>query len=224
MAAAHPTYDADGNLTSDGTFTYSYDAENRLVSVKQGGTAVASYAYDAQGRRKAKTVDGTSTVYVTDADNRQVIEYDGSSGVLERWYAFGRGPDTVLGQMNVAAGTRETLILDIQGSIIGTLDSGSGALVKSGYQTYGENPALTSGMFRYTAQRFDPETAGSTAQPSGLYYYRARMYSPTWGRFLQPDPLGYAGGGNLYAYVNNDPLNSVDPYGLDTIHLGGNIG
>ncbi len=51
-----PTYDGNGNLTYDGTFTYLYDAESRLISVKQGSTAVASYAYDAQGRRKSKTV------------------------------------------------------------------------------------------------------------------------------------------------------------------------
>ncbi len=47
----------------------------------------------------------------------------------------------------------------------------------------------------------------------GLYYYRARTYSPSWGRFLQPDPIGYAGGANLYAYVGNDPLNNTDPSG-----------
>ncbi len=88
------------------------------------------------------------------------------------------------------------------------------ALAKSGYQPFGENPAVLTGTYRYTARRFDPETAGSAAQPSGLYYYRARTYSPTWGRFLQPDPVGYAGGNNLYAYVNNDPLNATDPSGL----------
>ena len=169
---------------------------------------------DAQGRRKSKTVGSTTTDYVTDADNREVLEYDGTSGALERWYAFGQGPDAVLGQMNVAAGTRETMIPDIQGSIIGTLDSGTGVLAKSGYQPFGENPAVTTGTYRYAARRFDPETAGSTAQPSGLYYYRARTYSPTWGRFLQPDPIGYAAGPNLYAYVNNDPLNLTDPSGL----------
>ncbi len=101
-----------------------YDAESRLISVKQGSTAVASYAYDAQGRRKSKTVGSTTTDYVTDAANREVLEYDGTSGALERWYAFGRGPDAVLGQMNVAAGTRETMIPDIEGSIIGTLEFG----------------------------------------------------------------------------------------------------
>jgi RHS repeat-associated protein len=131
---------------------------------------------------------------------------------VQRWYAFGQGPDAVLGQMNVAASTRETMIPDIQGSIIGMLDSG-GSLAKSGYQPYGENPTLTAGTFQYTARRFDPETAGSAAQPSGLYYYRARTYSPTWGRFLQTDPIGYAAGSNLYAYVNNDPLNNTDPDG-----------
>jgi RHS repeat-associated protein len=152
-------------------------------------------------------------MFVTDADNREVLEYDGTSGALQRWYAFGQGPDAVLGQMNVALGARETMIPDIQGSIVGMLDSGTGALTKSGYQPFGENPTLTSGTFRWTGRRFDPETAGSATQPSGLYYFRARMNSPTWGRFLQPDPIGYAGGANLYSYTNNDPLNLTDPAG-----------
>ena len=66
----------------------------------------------------------TTTLYVTDADNREALEYDGTFGAPQRWYAFGQGPDDVLNQMNVAAGTRETMIPDIQGSIIGMLDSG----------------------------------------------------------------------------------------------------
>jgi RHS repeat-associated protein len=115
--------------------------------------------------------------------------------------------------MNIAAGTRATLIPDVIGSTVGSLDSG-GTLIKFGYQTFGENPSLTSGGYRYTGRRLDPETLASASQPSGLYYYRARTYSPTWGRFLQPDPSGYPAGPNLYAYVNNDPLNNVDPSGL----------
>ncbi len=219
IGTVHPTYDGNGNPTYDGVFTYLYDAESRLTSIKQGATTVASYAYDAQGRRKSKTVGSTTTLFVTDYDNREVLEYDGASGAARRWYAFGQGPDAVLNQMNAALGTRETMITDIQGSIIGTLDSG-GTLSKSGYQPFGENPTATSGTFRYTARRFDPETAGSTSQPSGLYYYRTRRYSPTWGRFLQPDPIGYAGGTNLYAYVRNDPLNMTDPLGLFTWQQG----
>ena len=87
-------------------------------------------------------------------------------------------------------------------------------LTKAGYQTFGENPTAITGSFRYTAQRFDAETAGSVSQPSGLYYYRARMYSPTWARFLQSDPAGYPAGMNLYAYVLNGPMNLTDPTGM----------
>jgi len=61
--------------------------------------------------------------------------------------------------------------------------------------------------------RIDP-AAVATSQPSGLYYLRARAYSPQWGRFIQVDPIGYAGGINLYAYTGNDPLNETDPMGL----------
>ena len=62
-------------------------------------------------------------------------------------------------------------------------------------------------MFRYAGQRFDPLT--------GLVYDNARFYSPALGRFLQPDPIGYAGGNNLYAYGGNDPVNATDPSGLN---------
>jgi len=205
VGAVTPTYDANGNLTGDGTFVYGYDAENRLTSASGAGNTV-SYAYNGQGRRKLKTVNGASTIFVTDADNREVLEYDGTSGQILRWYAYGLGPNDALNQMDVVANTRATFIPDIQGSIIGTLDSSSGALSKRGYLPYGAS-ASASGTFAYTGQRIDPET-------NGLYYYRARMYTPRWGRFMQTDPVGYSAGSNLYAYVGNDPLNRADPTGL----------
>jgi RHS repeat-associated protein len=207
VGAVTPSYDGNSNLTSDGTFTFGYDAENRLTSANGAGNT-ASYTYDAQGRRKTKTVNGTTTVFVTDAGNREVLEYDGSSGAILRWYAYGLGSNDVLSQMNAGAATRATLVPDILGSVIGSQDSSSGALSKIGYLPYGKS-ASVPGTFGYTAQRFDPET-------NGLYYYRARHYSPAWGRFLQADPIGYGGGSNLYAYVNNDPLNLLDPMGLDS--------
>jgi RHS repeat-associated protein len=213
-----------------GSFTYCYDSESRLAAIIGAGTCaaptttVASYAYDAQGWRKSKTVGSTTTMFVTDADNREVLEYDGTSGAVQNWYSFALGPDAVLNRMNVAGNSRETLIPDIQGSVIGALDASTGTLAKIGYQAYGENPTLTSGSYRYTGRRLDAETAGSSAEPSGLYYYRARMFSPAWGRFMQPDPIGYAGGSNLYAYVDNDPLNATDPDGQCPWCIGALIG
>jgi RHS repeat-associated protein len=210
VGAVTPSYDGNGNLTGDGTFTYGYDTENRLISAS-GTSLAASYAYDAQGRRKSKTVNGTTTVFVTDTNNREVLEYDGSSGAINNWYSYALGSNSVLNQMVVASAKRQTLIPDVQGSIIGNLDSSSGALVKSGYLPYGAS-ASTGGNFQYAGQRIDPET-------NGLYYSRARMYTPAWGRFMQPDPIGYAGGTNLYAYVGNDPLNNIDPLGLWSIDI-----
>ena len=215
VGAVSPTYDANSNLTSDGTFTLGYDAENRLTSASGAGNTVA-YSYDAQGRRKTRTVNGATTVFVTDAGNREVLEYDGASGAIQRWYAFGAGANDVVNQSNIAAGTRAALIPDIQGSVIASIDSASGSLSRIGYLPYGRSASATS-AFGYTGQRIDPETGG-------LYYYRARHYSPAWGRFLQADPIGYAGGVNLYAYVGNDPLNLVDPRGTYTLQIGGNTG
>jgi RHS repeat-associated protein len=205
VGSVTPTYDGNGNLTFDGTFTYGYDAENRLISASGAGNT-AAYAYDAQGRRKSKTVNGTTTIFVQDPQGRALLDYNGASGAIQNWYAFGSGPNDVLNQINVAGSTRATTIPDVQGSVVASLDASSGTLTKAGYQTYGES-SVTSGTFRYSGARIDAET-------NGLYDFRARMYSPMLGRFMQTDPIGSKGGINRYAYVNNDPLNQTDPSGL----------
>ena len=82
-----------------------------------------------------------------------------------------------------------------------------GALLDNyGYAPYGRPDDELGNPYRFTGQRFDEET--------GLYYYKARYYAPKVGRFLSPDPIGYADGLNLYAYVGNDPVNFIDPTGL----------
>jgi RHS repeat-associated protein len=211
VGAVTPGYDSNGNTTSDGTSTLGYDAENRLTSASKTGMT-ASYTFDGRGRRKAKTVNGTTTVFVTDADNREVLEYDGNSGAILRWYAYGLGSNDVLAQMDVSGGTRLTPVPDLQGSIIATM-SNAGTLTSFAYRAYGAS-ASAPAQFGYTGQRVDAET--------GSYYYRARAYSPGWGRFWQADPIGYGDGTHLYAYVGNDPLNLLDPDGFNAESSQGN--
>ncbi|MFG1409463.1 hypothetical protein V5F80_25675, partial [Xanthobacter sp. VTT E-85239] len=127
--------------TFDGTFTYGYDAENRLVSASGAGTS-ASYAYDALGRRKAKTVNGATSVFVQDPQSRAVLDYDGASGTVLNWYAFGSGPNDVLARMNAAGTARTTFIPDILGSVVGRLGASDGLLTKAGFQTFGERTSL----------------------------------------------------------------------------------
>jgi len=144
-----------------------------------------------------------------------VLEYDGASGAVLRWYAYGLGANDVLSQMNVPGATRTTLVPDLQGSVIASLDSNSGALTKVGYLPYGKSAG--TGPFGYTGQRVDVEVGG-------LYYYRARHYSPAWGRFLWVDPIGYSGGPHLYAYADNESLNQTDPTGNCPACVGAIVG
>jgi RHS repeat-associated protein len=212
------TYDARGNLTGDGTWTYGYDTENRLISATSSSTA-ATYAYDALGRRSSKTVNGTTTAWMS-FGHQEIAEFQGPSGGalgLTKQFVYGPKLDEPAVSFD-ASNTRIYHFRDALGSIIALANSGGQLTEKYAYTAYGSAVVTGAGTapYRFTGRRFDAET--------GLYHYRARAYSSTLGRFLQVDPIGTEGGINLYAYVGNDPVNGLDPFGLATAQTGTSLG
>ena len=197
-------YDAKGNLISDGHWTFSYDAENRLISANEGGTTV-TYGYDPLGQRVRRSVGSVNTYFLGDAQDEEIAEYN-AAGTLTYRFIPGPAIDQPIAQVT-AAGVISYFHKDRLGSVI-AMSSTNGQVTEGPYRydAYGNGAPTTGTPFKYTGRRLDPET--------GLYYYRARYYSTRIGRFLQVDPIGTADDVNLYAYVKNSPLSATDPSGL----------
>ncbi len=195
-------YDGRGNLQSDGTRTFSYDVENRLLTVVGG--AGLTLAYDPLGRLWQTTSGSTVTQFLYDGD-RLVGEYGTTGTASLRRYVHGPGvDDPVLWYEGSGVTDRRWIHADERGSVIATTD-GTGAATIYTYGPYGEPPSWTGSRFRYTGQIALPEAQ--------LYHYKARVYDPVLGRFLQTDPIGSKDDLDLYTYTGNDPLDKTDPSG-----------
>lgn len=213
--AATLTYDANGNLTSDGANTYTWDARNRLVGIS--GAVSASFQYDSFGRRVRTTINGATKEYLYDGMN-VVQEIVGGSPTANMLTA---AIDETFSRTE-SAGT-QSVIADGSGSTLALLDSAGATQTDYTFEPFG-NTSVSGAASGNSSQYTGRENDGT-----GLYYYRARYYSPKLQRFISEDPIGFAGGDtNLYAYVGNDPVNYTDASGLwptpDTVADGFFIG
>lgn len=213
------TYDANGNLATGGGWTYTHNGNNRLVGVS--GPATASFGRDGRNRDVKRTINGVTTYLIYDGWNL-IAEYNGA-GVLTTQYIHGPQVDEILAK---ATPTSTTFPLpDALGSTIAVTDQ-SGALMERVYYTdaFG-TPTFKNGSGATlagttTGTRF-LFTGREWLSQFGLYDYRNRTYSAAFGRFVEKDPIGFrAGDLNLYRYVANNPINAVDPLGLDAWTIG----
>ena len=202
--------DPDGNLTTgplQGSLTtFSFDARNRLSGV--GNT---TYTYDAENRRVAVTLSGSTTSYVNDpqgALSRLLVAASVSSTTR---YVYANG---ILLYGDNGSGL-QVHHFDPRGSTVAITGSTGTVTDRVVYGDYGEIVSRTG----TTATPFLFNGAyGVQTDSNGLYFMRARYYSAETRRFINADPLGFGGGNNWFAFVNGEPVDLIDPFGLCADH------
>ncbi len=198
------TYDGNGNLTNDrqGTTTtaddrvFTYDAANRVSSVKTGSGSPLNLSYGPDGTRSKKGSADTPTTFYIDAN----VEYDLATATFTRYPHM---------DVKVVGTTKSYLHRDHLSSVRVVTASNAAISESTRYVVYGEpsNKAMDT-QKNYIGERYDPE--------SGLLYLNARYMDPKFGRFISPDnwdPTVEGVGTNRYAYAGNDPVNRSDPNG-----------
>jgi len=207
------TVDSDGNLTygplTNDTFTtFTFDARNRLSNA--GGV---TNSYDAMDNRIGQTYGTNSTACVVNPNAALPQELMRIKNGVTNYYIYGPG---LLYQVTETPTATNTLTYhyDYRGSTIALTGDNGLVTDRIEYSLYGsityragtsDTPFLFNGYF------------GVQTDPNGLLYMRARYYSPYICRFLNPDPSGFAGGLNLYAFANGNPASLIDPFGLGAI-------
>jgi RHS repeat-associated protein len=230
------SYDNDGDLTNDGTYTYFYDEEHRLACVTTAvscATFAGQYQYDALSRRVQKIANPTGSSSATTLyfyDNARIIEEQSTGGVTQATYVYGNYVDEIL-TMDRGGSTyyyhqnalwSVEAVTNSSGSPVERYDYCGGGTLQCG-DPYGA-VSITDGSFNPIPPNAWGTPHSAIGNPwmftgreldeeAGLYYYRARHYDTFKGRFLERDPLGYVEGANLYEFVRSNPVRFLDPNG-----------
>ena len=229
------SYNADNQLTSDGVNSYSYDNNGNLESISgspamnftynvlnqlveySDGSQVYNYSYDALGNRIAKEVNTTTTKYVVNpaAGLPSVIAETDVNGTITAYYVYGLG---LISKIDASGEDAYYYQYDGLGSTVAITDENGTIVNKYAYGDFGEEAENrvegVSNPFRYVGRY------GVQTDADDLLYMRARYYKPSVGRFINKDPIGLAGGMNLYNYVGGNPIGRIDPMGLWSIQIG----
>jgi RHS repeat-associated protein len=200
-------HDDEGRLATkdeDNTkVTYTFGSAHRLTGISDG----RSFEYDGSGNRLRAVRSGVTTHYIYDIGGNLLAEADGDNNIT-RYYIHGAGL--------LAAITLQDAVYcyhyDGTGSTIAITDEDGEVANAYAYSPFGiilDTSEKFAQPFKYVGQY------GVMTEADGLYYMRARYYDSDTGRFISEDPIGFGGGDvNLYGYVQNNPVNNVDPYGL----------
>ncbi|MER0171405.1 MAG: RHS repeat protein [Nitrosomonas sp.] len=203
-------YDAAGNIVSDGQRNYSIDAAGHVRSVSSAGVITGSYySYDAKNLRIRKETGSNIVHYVYGLNGLLYGEYD-DTGHLIREYVYLNNES--LAQVN-AGETVTYLHTDHLGTPRIASNSSATKVWEWKSDAFGNGIPTGSTVvnLRFPGQYYDDE--------SGLHYNWNRYYDPKTGRYISSDLIGLAGGLNLYGYVEGNPINAIDPLGLDLVYL-----
>lgn len=206
------TYDSAGRILQKAkaldTLKFNWDVLGQLkqvVSFKNYLTHTTTYEYDGFGRRIRRVANGATTNYLWDAD-RVIMELDASYNPTAEYTYYG-GTDRPHSVRR--AGKMYYFAQDLTGNVLGLIDTAGAVVARYEYSPYGEllsSTELFANPYQFKGREWDREAR--------LYFVRARYYDPHLGRFISEDPIGLAGGINLYAYAMGDPVNGWDPSGL----------